>query len=86
MRVLVTGSSGRVGSAICSSLASRYQLVGIDIRPGEYTDHLVDVGDQDAVEELLLGADAVVHTASLHARQVREEDDPERTSAEEGEP
>ena len=84
MRILVTGSSGRVGGAICAHLAPRHALVGIDIKPGQHTDHLVDICDRAAVEKHLPDTDAVIHTASLHAPHVgvRSGDEFRRTNIE----
>jgi nucleoside-diphosphate-sugar epimerase len=66
VKVLVTGSSGRIGGAIAARLKLRHQVTGLDLRPGPLTDELADVGDTARVAALLRGADAVVHTAALH--------------------
>jgi nucleoside-diphosphate-sugar epimerase len=66
VKVLVTGSSGRIGSAIAARLKLRHQVTGVDLRPGALTDELADVADTARLAALLPGADAVVHTASLH--------------------
>jgi UDP-glucose 4-epimerase len=66
MKVVVTGSSGRIGGAIAARLAVRHQVVGIDRRPGPLTTAVVDIRETAQVEPLLTGGDAVVHTASLH--------------------
>ncbi|MBX3703846.1 MAG: NAD(P)-dependent oxidoreductase [Steroidobacteraceae bacterium] len=66
MRVLVTGSSGRIGSAIAARLALRHQLTGFDLRPGPLTTVIGDLCDTALVARQLPGVDAVVHTASLH--------------------
>jgi nucleoside-diphosphate-sugar epimerase len=66
LRVLVTGSSGRIGSSIAARLKLRHQVTGVDRRPGPLTDAVADVIDTARLEELLPGTDAVVHTASLH--------------------
>ncbi len=66
MKVVVTGSSGRIGGAIAARLALRHQVTGIDRRPGALTAEVVDVRDTGRVAALLSGVDAIVHTASLH--------------------
>jgi nucleoside-diphosphate-sugar epimerase len=66
MKVVVTGSSGRIGGAIAARLALRHQVVGIDRRPGPMTSAVADVRDTAEVAPLLAGGDAIVHTASLH--------------------
>ena len=67
MRVLVTGSSGRIGGAICARLSLRHQVVGLDLRPGPLTSAVGDIGDSRLLAAICAGLDAVVHTASLHA-------------------
>ena len=66
MKILVTGSSGRVGSAIAARLKLRHQVTGLDLRPGALTTEIADVEDTTRVASLLAGTEAVVHTASLH--------------------
>lgn len=66
MRILLTGSSGRIGAAIGARLSLRHPVIGIDRRPGSLTSEVVDVQDTARIAPLLAGVDAVVHTASLH--------------------
>ncbi|MGH8129524.1 MAG: NAD-dependent epimerase/dehydratase family protein [Steroidobacteraceae bacterium] len=66
MKVLVTGSSGRIGSAIAARLSLRHQVTGVDLRPGPLTTAIADVGDTRQLASLCASADAVVHTAALH--------------------
>ena len=66
MKILVTGSSGRVGSAIAARLKLRHQVTGLDLRTGPLTTEIADIEDTNRVASLLAGTDAVVHTASLH--------------------
>jgi nucleoside-diphosphate-sugar epimerase len=68
MRVLITGSSGQLGAAVVRELARRNdEVVGLDLCAGETTAHVGSVNDRDLTFELARGADAIVHTASLHA-------------------
>jgi UDP-glucose 4-epimerase len=67
MRVLVTGSSGQVGSAIAGLLAEHHEIVGLDSVPGQYTTHLGSVVDEALVSAAVSRVNAIVHTASLHA-------------------
>ena len=66
MKVLVTGSSGRIGGAIAARLSLRHAVTGVDLRPGALTSEVVDIENTSRLAELLPGIDAVVHTASLH--------------------
>jgi nucleoside-diphosphate-sugar epimerase len=66
VKVVVTGTSGRIGGAIAARLALRHQVTGIDRRPGALTAAVTDVRDTARIAPLLAGAGAVVHTAALH--------------------
>lgn len=71
MRVLVTGSSGRVGRAVVARLlADGHAVTGFDRAPASTTDRVADLGDGAALRAALAGADAVVHAAALHAPHV----------------
>jgi UDP-glucose 4-epimerase len=77
LRVLVTGSSGRVGAAVARLLAREHAVVGLDRLPGPQTTLVGRIEDPDAVARAMQGVDAVVHTASLHAPHVGMVDDAE---------
>jgi UDP-glucose 4-epimerase len=70
MKILVTGSSGRLGSAIADALISEDEVIGLDRVPGPRTTILCDVADRAAVARAMDEVDAVIHTASLHAPHV----------------
>jgi len=65
MRVLLTGSSGRIGSAIARFLSDKAKMVCIDNRPGPFTTSLVDIRARGKVFESVKGVDAVIHCAAL---------------------
>jgi UDP-glucose 4-epimerase len=66
MRVLVTGSSGQIGSYVVEELARRgHEPVGLDLRPARTTRVVGDVTDAAAVRRAARGAHAVVHLAAL---------------------
>ena len=70
MRIVLTGSSGRVGRAIFGALAADHEIIGID-RTAFSTTHFVDdFTNESLLREVLQGTDAVVHTAALHAPHV----------------
>jgi len=69
-RVMVTGSSGRIGQAVAERLTILgVPLVGIDRRAGTRTHHVGDLATLD-LPRLLQGCEAIVHTAALHAPHV----------------
>lgn len=70
MRIVLTGSSGRVGRAIFSALASGHDVAGIDLTPFSTTHLVGDVTNFDLLAAAFEGADAVIHTAALHAPHV----------------
>lgn len=70
MRIVITGSSGRVGRAVFSALASDNEVVGIDRSPFSTTHLVGDFADERLLRSAFEGADAVVHTAALHAPHV----------------
>ena len=67
MRILVTGSSGRIGGAIAARLSLRHQVTGLDLKAGPMTSVQGDIRDSQLLAPACAGIDAVIHTASLHA-------------------
>lgn len=70
MRVLLTGSSGRVGRAIFGALAGEHDVIGVDRTVFSTTSVVGDCGDQGVMKPALEGVDAVIHTAGPHAPHV----------------
>ncbi len=71
MRVLVTGSSGHLGEALVRTLRERGDdVIGLDIRPSEWTSVVGSVNDPDLACEVMAGVDVVLHTATLHKPQI----------------
>ena len=70
MKILLTGSSGRIGRAIFGALAAAHEVVGLDRSPFATTRIIADVTDRRALERAVQGVDAVIHTAALHAPHV----------------
>lgn len=71
MRVAITGAAGRLGGHLCSRLAEskEWDLVRIDLLdlpegPGEA--RKADLSDLQDTYGALLGADVVIHCASIH--------------------
>lgn len=70
MRIVLTGSSGRVGRAIVSALAGRHDVTGMDRAPFSTTHIVGDFADAALLRSAFEQADAVIHTAALHAPHV----------------
>ena len=70
MRILITGSSGRIGSVIAKFIAKNHDVVGLDIIAGPQTTRFGSIGDSTLVDELTARVDAVIHTAAFHAPHV----------------
>lgn len=70
VKILLTGSSGRVGRAIFGALAARHDVVGIDRSPFATTRHVADFTDTRMLAKALQGVDAIIHAAALHAPHV----------------
>ncbi len=65
MRVLVTGSSGQVGSYMVEALrAAGHEPVGFDLLPGPFTSVVGDIRDASDVAGAIRGCDAVIHLAA----------------------
>lgn len=69
-KVLVTGSSGRVGRAIHIRLSSRFDVSGLDRQPSSTAAWVGDLESPGLLEWALQDVDTVVHTAALHAPHV----------------
>ncbi|MGH2908473.1 MAG: NAD-dependent epimerase/dehydratase family protein [Solirubrobacteraceae bacterium] len=71
MRILVTGSSGHLGEALVRVLRERGDdVVGLDVLESPFTDVVGSVADRSVVRRAVAGADAVVHSATLHKPHV----------------
>lgn len=70
MRVLITGSSGRIGAAVARALRADHQVVGLDVVPGAETQVLASITDGAVVRAVVRDCDAVIHCAALHAPDV----------------
>jgi UDP-glucose 4-epimerase len=71
MRFLVTGSSGHLGEALVRTLkAQGLDTLGIDIRPGAFTQLVGSIADPAFVARCIRGITAVLHAATLHKPHV----------------
>ncbi|MEO4044585.1 NAD(P)-dependent oxidoreductase [Hoeflea sp. CAU 1731] len=70
MRIVLTGSSGRVGRAVFSALAGKHDVIGIDRSQFSTTHRVGDFVDSSLLRSVFKSSDAVIHTAALHAPHV----------------
>jgi UDP-glucose 4-epimerase len=70
MKIAITGTAGRIGRAIHFNLCRNHKIVGIDRAPSSATSHIGDICNHDFLANAFTGADAVIHTAALHAPHV----------------
>jgi UDP-glucose 4-epimerase len=64
MRILITGSSGNIGSKIAEIVTQRGICIGVDLVPGKFTTHLGSITDQKLMKEIIPGVDAIIHSAA----------------------
>ena len=69
-KVVITGSSGRIGRALYWQAVRTHDVIGIDIAPSSSTTMIGDISDRDVLHRAFDGADAVLHAAALHAPHV----------------
>src|ERR1700751_4653432 len=71
MRILVTGSSGHLGEALMRVLPDDgHEVVGLDVLASPHTDLVGSIADRNVVHQAVAGAEAVVHSATLHKPHV----------------
>lgn len=71
MRIVITGSSGHLGEALVRALREDgHDVTGFDLLPSSFTEVVGSVADRALVRATLAGADAVVHSATLHKPHV----------------
>lgn len=70
MRILITGSAGHLGEALMRVLSADHDTIGLDLLASPFTHVVGSVADRALVREHLRGADAVIHSATLHKPHV----------------
>ena len=70
MKVLITGTAGRVGRTIYINLMKEHEVVGIDTTPCSTVDYIGDIRDVNILNKALPGVDVVIHCAALHAPHI----------------
>lgn len=69
MRIVIAGAAGTLGGVLLPRLAEAgHTPVAVDVRRGnqDVEWHAVDLRDADAVAQVAVGADLIVHGAALH--------------------
>jgi UDP-glucose 4-epimerase len=64
MKILIPGSSGRIGSKIAETVTQHASCTGVDVVPGRFTTHLGSITDQRFMDEIVQGIDAIIHAAA----------------------
>jgi len=71
MKILVTGSAGHLGEALVRTLMNTpHEVIGIDLIHSDFTHRIGSITDRDHVKQCMAGAEAVLHTATLHKPHV----------------
>ncbi|TMP44336.1 NAD(P)-dependent oxidoreductase [Pseudoalteromonas citrea] len=70
MKILITGSAGRVGRAIYINLMQQHAVFGLDTTPCSTVDMVADIRDTPKIIHALRGVDVIIHSAALHAPHV----------------
>ncbi|WDF54064.1 NAD-dependent epimerase/dehydratase family protein [Mucilaginibacter sp. KACC 22063] len=69
MKVLVTGSAGKLGKAVVEKLKSiNYSVTGVDLLPSPTTDLVLDIKNRGNLNNAYKNMDAVIHTAATHGK------------------
>ena len=69
-KIVITGSSGRIGRALHWKLCGNFHVTGIDITPMSATSKIVDIRNYGQLLRSFEGVDTIFHTAALHAPHV----------------
>ncbi|WP_038344391.1 NAD-dependent epimerase/dehydratase family protein [Acinetobacter sp. A47] len=71
MKVLITGSSGNLGTALAIVCKNKgFKVVGVDKRASNETTHVGEINDEAFINNCMKGVDIVFHTAGLHKPHV----------------
>lgn len=70
-KVLITGSSGRIGRALHWKLSQKYRTEGLDLSPSSATSIIGNICDYDTVLKSFENVVTVFHSAALHAGNLR---------------
>jgi len=69
MKVLVTGSAGKLGSAVMKKLRNVHlSVIGADLIESPTTDVILDIRNEGSVAKICEKVDAIIHTAAIHGK------------------
>ena len=75
MRLLITGSSGHLGEGLVREFrADGHAVVGLDLVGSPFTDVVGSVSDSRIAAAAMKGAEAVIHSATLHKPHLESHD------------
>lgn len=64
MKIVITGSSGAIGSKIAEIVTQYGQCTGVDLVPGRFTTHIGSITDKNFMRGVIPGATAIIHSAA----------------------
>jgi UDP-glucose 4-epimerase len=64
MKILITGSSGNIGSKIAETVTQHATCIGVDLIPGRFTTHIGSITDKQFMAGIIPGLDAIIHSAA----------------------
>lgn len=71
MKILITGSNGHLGEAICRTLTKNgTDFIGVDLNEGAFTTDIGTICDREFVKKVVKNVDYILHTATLHKPHV----------------
>jgi UDP-glucose 4-epimerase len=74
MKILVTGSSGYLGTALVTKLQSTHDVIGIDVMPSSTTKHVGSVANREFIANVFdeyRGFNVIFHAAALHQPNIK---------------
>ena len=64
MSILITGSSGKIGSKIAEIVTQHGTCIGVDLVPGRFTTHLGSITNLKFMSGIVPGVSAIIHSAA----------------------
>lgn len=77
MKILITGTSGRIAAKVAEFVTQHADCVGVDLLPGRFTTHLGSITDRTFLSGIVAAVDAIIHCAAYLTPQVGVKSDAE---------